>query len=100
MRRFHHLDLAAVGAVAVARYHQPGELAFPDRFDGFGHGGCRFACSNDDGPAAAVCRQMVGQHLARVRGIDGGGEQVAQEGLRFEVHVQLHLVGQVPDSRP
>ena len=77
VRGFDHLDLAAVGAMTVARHHQPGKFALPGRFDGFGHGRGRLAGTDDDGAAATVGGQMVGQYLARMGGVDGGAEQVA-----------------------
>ncbi len=73
----------------VAGHHQPGEFAFPDLLDGFGHGRSRLAGANDDGPAAAVFRQMVRKHVARVGGLDGAVEQLAQQGLWVEGHLKL-----------
>ncbi len=89
MRGLDHLDLAAVGTVAVTRDHETREVAFPRRLDGFGHGRRGFAGTDDDGAAAAVCREMVGQHLARVGRVDGGGEKLAQQGLWIEGHLML-----------
>ena len=100
MRGFHYFDLAALGTMAVAGDHQAGKFAFPGCFDGFGHGGGRLASTDDDGAPAAVGGQIVGQDLAWVSRIDGGGEQLTQQGLRIEAHVQLLLMGSGADSRP
>lgn len=100
VRGFHHLDLAAVGAVLVAGHHQPGNLAFPDLFDGFGHGGGSLAGANDDGAAAAILGQPIGQHLARVGGVDGTVEQLAQQGVRGDGHMRAPFIWVCADSSP
>ena len=98
---FHHFDTPAVGVVFVAGHHQSGQLALPDLFDGFGHGRGRLAGADDDGAAAAVFGQMVGQHMARMGGFDGAVEQLAQQGLGIDGHLWLlGLFLQRADCRP
>ncbi len=75
--------------MTVAGHHQAGNFPFPGRFDGFGHGRGGLAGPDDDGSAAAIGRQVIGQYLAWVGCVDGGGEQLAQQGLRIEGHVKL-----------
>ncbi len=45
--------------------------------------------ADDDGTAAAVFGQMVGEYMARMGGLDGTVEQLAQQGLRVEGHLKL-----------
>ena len=85
----HHLDAAAVGVMFIAGHHQAGEFAFPDLLNGFGHGRSRLAGADDDGSAAAVFGQMVGEHMARMGGLDGAIEQLAQQGLGIDGHLWL-----------
>ncbi|MNF78516.1 hypothetical protein D3C84_607030 [compost metagenome] len=93
VRGFHHFDLLAVGAVAVAGHHQAGDLALPFALDHFGHGRGGLAGADDDDAAGAIGGQVIGQHLARVGGGDGGGEEVSQEALRIEGHGRLRGAG-------
>ena len=86
---FHHFDTPAVGVVFVASHHQSGQFTFPDLLDGFCHGRGRLAGADDDGTAAAVFGQMVGEYMARMGGLDGAVEQLSQQGLRVEGHLKL-----------
>ncbi|MNG02760.1 hypothetical protein D3C84_858030 [compost metagenome] len=90
----HYLYFPAVGAMFVAGHHQAGDFTLPFALDHLGHGRGGLAGADDDDPATAVVRQVVGQHLARVGGVDSAGEQLAQQALRIDGHGDLSCMVQ------
>ena len=84
MGGFDHFDFFAVGAVLVTGNHQAGDFALPFLLNHFGHGRGGFAGAYDDDATATIFRQVISQNLARVGGVDGAGEQLAQQGRWIE----------------
>ncbi|MCY1432359.1 hypothetical protein D9M71_483520 [compost metagenome] len=89
---FDHLDLLAVGAVAVTGDDQAGDFALPAFLDHFGHGGCGLAGADDDDPAATVGGQVGFEDLTGVGGGDGCVEQFAEKFLRIDRHGRLPII--------
>ncbi|MNI81473.1 hypothetical protein D3C73_1380900 [compost metagenome] len=81
-----HFDFLARGAVTVARHDQAGYLSLPTALDHLSHGSCGLAGADDDDPSRAIGRQMGFEHLLRMGGVDGCGEQLAQQLLRIDRH--------------
>ncbi|MNT52974.1 hypothetical protein D3C72_1900330 [compost metagenome] len=79
MGGFHHLDALAVGTMAVARHHQPRQLALPVRLHRLRHRGCGLAGADHHGAALGRRGQVRRQAMAGADGANRGIEQVAQQ---------------------